>query len=121
MSRTLVPILAALALAVTGCGDDTGGDECVDLSGEGETFTVRMADFEFQPSCFTASASQSVELVNEDEAIHSFTLQDTAVNVEIPGGETVEGAPVSGVVEPGTYDLVCTFHPEMTGEVTVAE
>ena len=32
---------------------------------------------------------------------------------------TFNGAPITGVVEPGTYGLVCTIHPAMTGEVTV--
>ena len=36
-----------------------------------------------------------------------------------PAGETFNGEPVSGVLEPGTYDFFCRFHPSMTGTITV--
>ena len=126
--RRLIPLLAVLVLALAACGGDdgdggdaTGGaaDGCVDLTGS-ETFTVTISDFAFDPSCFTASASQGVTVVNEDGAPHTFTLEGTEVDVEIAGGETFNGEAVSGVVEPGTYDLMCRIPPEMTGEVTVA-
>ena len=126
--RKLAPLLAVLVLTLAACGGGDGGDGgeatggaddgCVDLTGT-ETFAVTISDFAYEPSCFTASASQGISIENEDGAIHSFTLEDTEVDVDVAGGETVEGAPVEGVVEPGTYGLICTYHPEMTGEVTI--
>jgi len=115
-------VIAFVAAACGGGSSDGGeGGDCVDLSTGGETFTVRIANFAFAPSCFTASASQGISIVNEDGADHTFTLRGTGIDVRVPGEETVEGEPVSGVVAPGTYDLVCTLHPEMTGDVTVVE
>ena len=123
--RKLVPILtlSLLALAVPACSGGGGGgsDDCVDLSGQGATFTIHIKSFEFDPSCFTASASQSISVVNEDGAVHSFTMQDTEIDVDIPANDTFDGGSVSGVVEPGTYDLICTYHPEMKGTVTVVQ
>ncbi|HYG70906.1 MAG TPA: cupredoxin domain-containing protein [Actinomycetota bacterium] len=122
--RKLIPLLASLAFVLAACGggggDATGGadDGCVDLTGS-ETFTVTMRDSVFEPSCFTASASQGITLVNEDGLPHTFTLEDTEIDVEIAADETFDGEAVSGVVEPGTYDLVCRIHPQMTGEVTI--
>jgi plastocyanin len=103
--------------AATGATGD--GSDCVDLTGEGDVFTVTIADFTFDPSCFTASASQGITVVNEDDVGHTFTMVGTDINVPIAGGETFNGEPISGVVEPGTYEFVCTIHPQMTGEVTV--
>lgn len=110
------------AAACGGDGDGDGGsDECVDLS-QGDSFTIRMLDNEFIPSCFTASASQSLTLVNEDTALHSFTIRDTPIDVDIRGEETLDLDPVTGVVEPGTYELICRYHvPGMVGEITIVE
>ena len=112
----------AEATGATGDTAETGatGDasaECPDLTGEGDVFTVTIADFTFDPNCFTASASQGITVVNEDDVGHTFTIVGTDINVPIPGGETFNGEP--DAVEPGTYEFVCTIHPQMTGEVTV--
>jgi len=48
-------------------------------------------------------------------------MQDTEIDVDIPANDTFNGGSVSGVVEPGTYDLICTYHPEMKGTVTVVQ
>jgi plastocyanin len=85
--------------------------------GKGATFTITIADFAFDPNCFTASASQGITIVNQDDADHTFTIPDTQVDVPIAAGETFNGE--SGAVEPGTYDFLCTIHPTMTGQVTV--
>ena len=115
--------LALLAVVASACGggSDGGGEDCADLSTQGETFGVTIADFAYDPSCFTASASQGIRVTNEDEAPHTFTLRDTEIDLDVPAGETVEGAPATGILEPGTYELICTYHPEMTGDVTVVE
>lgn len=115
---TAVETGATGATAETGATGDASGD-CVDLTGEGDVFTVTIADFTFDPACFTASASQGITVVNEDDVGHTFTMVGTDINVPIAGGETFNGEPIGGVVEPGTYEFVCTIHPQMTGEATV--
>lgn len=115
---TAVETGATGATAETGATGDASGD-CVDLTGEGDVFTVTIADFTFDPACFTASASQGITVVNEDDVGHTFTMVGTDINVPIAGGETFNGEPIAGVVEPGTYEFVCTIHPQMTGEATV--
>ena len=108
------------ATSETGATGDASAD-CVDLTSEGDVFTVTIADFTFDPSCFTASASQGITVVNEDDVGHTFTMVGTDINVPIAGGETFNGEPIAGAVEPGTYEFVCTIHPQMTGEATVVE
>ena len=110
----------ATGATATGPTTETGPSaDCADLTGEGDVFTVTIADFTFDPACFTASASQGITVVNEDDVGHTFTMVGTDINVPIAGGETFNGEPISGAVEPGTYEFVCTIHPQMTGEATV--
>jgi plastocyanin len=120
-TRRLLLALALAGLGVSACtgGGSDGGDGCKDLSTHGDRLAVTIENFEFAPSCFTASASQSISVHNADDAVHSFTLQGTEIDVDIAAGETFEGETISGVVEPGSYTLVCTYHPEMKGDVTV--
>jgi plastocyanin len=110
--------------AATGTTAGTGtkgatGAECVDLTGEGATFTIVMSRTEFVPECFTASASQGITIVNEDPLAHTFTIEGTMIDVQVNAGDEFQGEPISGVVAPGTYELICRFHPFMTGEVTI--
>lgn len=105
-------------------GSDTGegptGDaDCADLTGEGGTFTITIVDFAYDPPCFTASASQGISIVNQDDVDHTFTMTGTQIDVPVAAGETFNAEAISGVVEPGTYDVVCTLHPQMRGRVTV--
>jgi plastocyanin len=106
--------------AATGSnGGETGNGDCADLTGEGATFTITIADFAYDPPCFTASASQGISVVNKDDVDHTFTMTGTQIDVPVAAGETFNGEPIAGAVEPGTYDFVCTIHPQMTGQVTV--
>ena len=104
--------------ATTGTTGTTGSAECADLTA-GDTFTLTISSFEFDPPCFTARAAQSISIVNEDSADHSFTISGTQIDITVPAGETFNGESVSGVLEPGTYDFFCRFHPSMTGTITV--
>jgi plastocyanin len=141
--RRLVFVLAALTLMLAACSSDDGGgttgstaptgaaaatgsnvgesgdEECTDLTGEGPTFTITIANFAYDPPCFKASASQGISIVNEDDVDHTFTMTGTQIDVPVAAGETFNGEPIAGAVEPGTYDFMCTIHPEMTGQVTV--
>jgi len=138
MRKLVFVLVAVLAMGLVACGDGdetppaatgdtgaatgatgtTGGGECVDLTA-GDAFTLTISGFAFDPSCFTARAAQNISIVNEDSADHSFTIGGTPIDVTIPAGETFNGESVSGVLEPGTYDFFCRFHPSMTGTVTV--
>jgi plastocyanin len=103
--------LAAVALLGAACG---GGGE----GGDGPTTgSVTMRDDEFDPADFTAS-SDTVTVTNEGQAVHSFTVEDGGIDEQVQAGDSAE-VDLSGL-ETGTHDLTCTFHPVMTGSVTVA-
>ncbi|MGA9159515.1 MAG: cupredoxin domain-containing protein [Actinomycetota bacterium] len=131
MRKLVFVLVGVFALTLTACSSDDGGEatesetgstgdaHCADLTVQGATFTITISDFAFDPNCFTASASQGITIVNQDSADHTFTMARTDIDVPIAGGETFNGEPISGAVEPGSYDFMCTLHPQMTGQVTI--
>jgi plastocyanin len=104
--------------ATTGATGATGAGDCVDLA-SGDVFTITISDLAFHPDCLSARAAQSIAIVNEDSVDHTFTIDGTPIDVTISGGDTFNGEPVTGVLEPGTYDFHCRIHPSMTGTITV--
>jgi plastocyanin len=139
MRKLAIVLVAVLGLGLVACGGGDGGGDttgptgsatgatgatgatasgCEDLT-SGAIFTLTISGFAFHPDCFTAKASQGITIVNEDSATHSFTISGSQVDVTIDAGQTFNGEPVTGVLEPGTYDFFCRSHPSMTGQITV--
>jgi plastocyanin len=119
--RHVVPVIVVLMLAVVMPACSEGDPDCVDFSDRGDTLTIHIAGFEFQPPCFTVRTSQGIQVLNDDGAVHSFTLKGTPIDFDVPDEGRRNVGAVAGAVEPGTYDLICTYHPEMTGAVTVVK
>ena len=69
------------------------------------------------PSCISATANDTLNLVNKDTTEHTFTVKGTSINVTIEGGQTAT-APLTGIA-PGTYSVTCQFHPQMTETLQV--
>jgi plastocyanin len=59
-----------------------------------------------------------IQLANEGEAPHTFTIEGEDVDVEVDAGAT---ATASVDLEPGTYTMFCRFHrgQGMEGTLTV--
>ena len=131
MRTTGFVLAVAVTLFGTACssGGGGGGGGCtesnaVDLAGDNPfTITVDKSSAfpggasTFTPDCFKASSSSAISIVNEHSAAHTFTIPNTQVDVPLPAGQTFNGEPLG--LAPGTYDFVCTIHPEMTGTVIV--
>ena len=121
--RTLIALALAM-VAGTSCGG--GGEEADDTSpgagggGGGGTVTLTAADFAFQPSELSAGVGDTIEFSNEDDTTHNFTAEEAALDEDVDAGDTVTIDLAD--VEAGTYDFVCSFHPDtMTGTLEVAE
>jgi plastocyanin len=108
-------LAAAVVLAACG-GGDTGGE--TGGGGGGGATTLTMVDNEFQPADLTVSAGTELELTNEGQAPHTFTVTDAGIDEQVEAGQ---GSSTTIDLEAGTYDFVCQFHESagMTGTLTV--
>jgi len=110
-------VLFAVLVAGTACGGGGGEDGNGGGNGAGTTTdTVTLVDNAFEPSDPVVDAGSTLALVNEGAASHTFTLADQDID------ETLEAGAESSVeisLEAGTYDFDCSFHPEMSGTLTV--
>jgi plastocyanin len=107
--------LTALVLLPACGGDETPPQTCTDPVA---ATTVELADFAFRPDCLSADAGATITLENTGDALHTFTVTGTDVDFDVDAGTSVEGS-LSGV-EPGTYGVTCTLHPQMEATLTVA-
>jgi plastocyanin len=117
-----VAVVFALGFVLAACGgdDDGGGEETGGTTGtgtgDGAGAAITIADFTFDPNTITVSGPTEVTITNNDDAAHTFTLDDGSVDQEIAGGES---ATVTVDVSAST-GWICRFHPTMTGTVEVA-
>jgi len=129
MRKTYVLGLFVLVLVAAACdgGEEPGATTPPPAASPTETPTegtgidrVALEDFRFDPSEFTVSAGTSLELDNEGEFPHTFTVQDQNIDVQIATGENGE-ATID--LSAGEYEVFCRFHQGqgMVATMTVTE
>ena len=102
-------ILLLLALSACGAGDASPATPAGD---DGRTVVIE--DLAFAPETLTVEAGDTVTWVWRDGSInHDVSGDDFASEV------MSEGAFRHRFEDPGTYDYVCTLHPNMTGTIEV--
>lgn len=80
------------------------------------TQSVTIRDFAFSPRTVTVQAGDTVTWGNEDSVQHSATAEDGTFDTGLLGeGESGQHS----FQEAGTYEYVCTPHPNMHGTVIV--
>jgi plastocyanin len=99
---------------LAGCGSGSSAPSCADPV---PATTVTLQDFAFDPSCASVAPDASLTLTNKGALAHTFTVKGTNVNVTVKAGST-DHVSLKGIA-PGTYTVVCTFHPQMTGALRV--
>ena len=89
-------------------------------TGASATTRVGLEDFQFDPSDFSVSAGTSLELDNEGEAPHTFTVQGESIDVQVAAGEN---GTATIDLPAGDYDVICRFHQGqgMVATMTVTE
>lgn len=117
ITPTLVPILAALALVGLGAACSTGSSGAATCASPTKTTEVDMQNIAFTTPCVSATANDTLSLVNKDSTEHTYTVKGTSINVTIDAGKT-ETASLTGIA-PGTYSVICQFHPGMTASLQV--
>lgn len=79
---------------------------------------IEVADFAFRPDCLSVDTGSTIELENTGDAPHTFTVTGTDLDVKLDAGTSDEVA--FGTVDPGSYAVTCTFHPQMEATITVS-
>jgi plastocyanin len=98
----------ALAAALGGLLFGCGGDD----ASAPDTIAVR--DFEFAPPDYDAQAGETVTWENDGEQIHNVKGEEFFSRAINPG-ERYEFK----FAKKGTYEYLCTLHPQMQGEIVV--
>lgn len=127
---TLLPVVVAAALAGCGNGGGSGpgtgspsassggaGHAAAHLNGVPAVSVHETDNLTFQPNSATVHVGQLVQWVNSSSVAHNVTF-DGQPSITSP---TMSSQDTWDVVftTPGTYQYHCTFHPGMTGTVTV--
>ena len=101
-----------LALALSACG--TGDASTATTAADDDGLTVAIEDMAFAPETLTVEAGDTVTWVWKDGTIdHDVAGDDFQSEV------MSEGTFSHRFDEPGSYDYVCTLHPNMTGTIEV--
>jgi plastocyanin len=104
-------VVAALALSALGAACSTGTSGAATCDSPTKTTEVDMQDIAFTTPCVSATANDTLTLVNKDSTEHTYTVKGTSINVTIDAGQTASAA-LTGIA-PGTYSVICQFHPQM--------
>ena len=104
---------------VTGSPSESNREESSAPSGEAvRSAKVEIEDFAYRPDPVEIAAGGKVIWINRDSAAHTATAEDGSFDT----GTLEEGKLKSeSFKEPGTYDYICSIHPEMHGTVEVVE
>ncbi len=119
-------VLTLVAAACGGGGEEPGTTTPPAASptetspGASATTRVALEDFRFDPSEFSVTAGTSLELDNEGEAPHTFTVQGQEIDVQVAAGEN-GSATID--LPAGDYEVICRFHEGqgMVATMTVSE
>ena len=114
----LLATVFSVALLMAACSSDDGTDGSTDTGGGGDQ-TITISDFTFDPNTLTVPSGQDVtiEVTNDDDVEHSFTLDDDSVSQDVEGGES-QSVTLNLTEGIGWH---CEYHPDqMKGTVTVS-
>jgi plastocyanin len=131
-TRKVMPVVAVLALVGAACGGDdepedgattqpTDGEETTteptDDGGGGGGVVVTANNFAFTPADVTVASGDTITATNGNPLTpHTFTVEETDIDVNLPAGTSED---VTIDLDPGEYGFVCTIHGQMTGTLTV--
>jgi len=83
-----------------------------------DPITVDIANFAFAPKAIQAKVGQKITFTNQDSTPHTATATDGA---KFDSGQLDQGKSFSYTAKKaGTIQFVCSFHPNMTGTITVS-
>lgn len=111
-SLKLAALVGVLALALAACG--TGDASTSEVAADTDGPTVVIEDLAFEPETLTVETGDTVTWVWNDGAVEHDVSED-----DFKSEVMSEGTFRHRFDEAGTYDYVCTLHPNMTGTIEV--
>lgn len=116
-SRIGLALVCVLVVGFVACGDEGAGEE--DAGGstaQGSQVEVVTRDLAFEPASIAATGGETlrVTITNEDDVEHTFTVEDSDVDVFVAPGAS-EDAEIT--VSDAGLAFVCRIHPSMTGTI----
>ncbi len=120
-SATLV-LLAGLALIVAAgfLSHASAGRPANSGSVPPKVVTVVIRKFKFEPATVTVHAGETVEWKNDDIVPHTATADGQDQKPAFDSGTIHTGAAWRYVAQKkGTYNYICTLHPNMKGKLIV--
>ena len=117
LRRVFLGVLASgIALVLGACGSDDSSTPAAAAADRGGAATVVIEDLAFEPETLEVKVGDTV----------TWTWKDGAVTHDVKGDDfksevLSEGTFQHQFEKPGTYDYVCTLHPNMTGTIEVNE
>lgn len=111
-----LPLLAASAILLFGCGSDGDGAD-QSSAGGGTTTAVTIRDYLYKPASITVPVGTTVEFTNRDSTPHTATSKEPGAfeSGSIDTGKTGEVT----LEKTGTFAYYCLFHPFMKGTIVV--
>ena len=119
---TLMLLAAATALSAA-CGDDDALGPGSEQTEAPVTLDVEMTieDFSFDPAVIDINLGDEIamELANDGDEKHTFTVNEFLVDEELDSGEDADLSFTPN--EPGEFTFFCRIHPDtMQGTIRVA-
>ena len=119
-------LLAALALAVAGCGSDEGGDGEATPGTPQKTIVISETDYALDPGSVSLDepGTYAFDVVNDGQVAHALEIEGEGIEEETETLEPGERATLTVTLEAGEYELYCPVgdHADrgMTGKLEVA-
>jgi plastocyanin len=108
MSKLLMAAVLSTVALMAACGGNDGGS--AQAAEDGGTTTVTATDNEFDPTSMTAAAGATLEVANDGEAPHNFSIEGEDIDVDVEPGSTQE-VMLDGL-DAGSYQVFCKFHED---------
>ena len=115
--RTMAGLGAFAALSLPACGGDAEPPACENPS---TTTTVTMADFSYEPGCVEATAGAELEIANEGQAPHTFTVESEGAPAEVDVAAGEQATLTVPDLTAGTYRVSCSYHPQMEAALRIS-
>lgn len=109
---TLLGAATSLLFLLGACDNAGGGD----IKPEPKTHQVVISKFLFGPDVLTVQAGDSIEWVNKDFVPHTATEVSADWDTTQLNKNEAKALIFSN---PGEFDYICAYHPEMHGKIIV--